>query len=212
MATQHHTKDVKLPQGWFLICGFSEYMCLGSFGTHDDDPLMAWIYSPHWPFIRECTGHHCDVIMGAMTSQITSRTIVYSTAYSGADKRKHQSSASLAFVKGIHRWPVNSLHKWPVTRKMFPSDDVSMLIALIYSRHWLLYGNLLVTISRIPALLLITIVSTDKLFNKQSKRNALRCMDTLMNTDQTRSRTWTPNICIMFNSARWGNAYMYIRQ
>ena len=64
--------------------------------------------------------------MGAMASQITSLTIVYSTVYSGADQRKHQSSASLAFVRGIHRWPVNSPHKWPVTRKRFPFDDVIM--------------------------------------------------------------------------------------
>ena len=68
--------------------------------------------------------HYCDVIMGAMASQIISLTIVYSTVYSGADQRKHQSSASLAFVQGIHRWPVNSPHKGPVTRKMFPCDDV----------------------------------------------------------------------------------------
>ena len=47
---------------------------------------------------------------------------VYSTVYSGADQRKHQSSASLAFVRGIHRWPVNSLHKGPVTRKVFQFD------------------------------------------------------------------------------------------
>ena len=64
--------------------------------------------------------------MGAMASQITSLTIVYSTVYSGADQRKHQSPASLAFVLGIHREPVNSPHKWPVTRKMFPFDDVIM--------------------------------------------------------------------------------------
>ena len=64
--------------------------------------------------------------MGAITSQITSLTIVYSTVYSDADQRKHQSSASLAFVGGIHRGPVNSPHKWPVTRKMFPFDDVIM--------------------------------------------------------------------------------------
>ena len=57
--------------------------------------------------------------MGAMASQITSLTIVYSTVYSGADQRKHQSSASLAFVRGIHRWLVNSPHKCPVTRKCF---------------------------------------------------------------------------------------------
>ena len=67
--------------------------------------------------------------MGTMASQITSLTIVYSTVYSSADQRKHQSSASLAFVRGIHRGPVNSPHKWPVTRKMFPFDDVIMGLA-----------------------------------------------------------------------------------
>ena len=40
--------------------------------------------------------------------------------------KNHQSSASLAFARGIHRSPVNSPHKWPVTRKMFPFDDVIM--------------------------------------------------------------------------------------
>ena len=65
--------------------------------------------------------------MGAMASQITNLTIVYSTVYSGADQRKHQSSASLAFVRGIHRGPVNSPHKGSVTRKMFPVDDVIMV-------------------------------------------------------------------------------------
>ena len=62
--------------------------------------------------------------MGAIASQITSFTIVYSMVYSGADQRKHQSSASLAFLRGIHRGPVNAPHKWPVTRKMFSFDDV----------------------------------------------------------------------------------------
>ena len=68
--------------------------------------------------------HYSDVIMGAMASQITSLSIVCSPVGSGADKRKHQSSALLAFVRGIHRWPVDSPHKGPVTRKMFPFDDV----------------------------------------------------------------------------------------
>ena len=68
--------------------------------------------------------HYYDVIMDAMAVQITSLMIVYLTVYSDADQRKHQSSASLAFVRGIHRGPVNSPHKWPVTRKMFPFDDV----------------------------------------------------------------------------------------
>ena len=35
-------------------------------------------------------------------------------------------------VRGIHRWPVNFPHKWPVTRKMFPFDDVIMLINKVY--------------------------------------------------------------------------------
>ena len=70
--------------------------------------------------------HYNDVIMSTMAPQITSLTIVYSTGYSGSDQRKHQRSASLAFVRGIHRWPVNSPHKWPVTGKMFPFDDVIM--------------------------------------------------------------------------------------
>ena len=69
-----------------------------------------------------------DVVMGAIASQITSLTIVYSIVYSDADQRKHQSSASLAFVRWIHRWPVNSPHKWPVTRKMFPFGDVIMSV------------------------------------------------------------------------------------
>ena len=72
--------------------------------------------------------HYSDVIMSAMASQITDVSIVYSTVCSGADKRKHQSSAALAFVTGIHRWPVNSPHKGQVTRKML--DDVIMRMIL----------------------------------------------------------------------------------
>ena len=77
-----------------------------------------------------------DVIMGATASQITSLTIVYSTVYTGADQSKHQSSASLAFVWGIHRGPVNSPHKWPVTRKMFLFDDVIMFGKRCYVVTW----------------------------------------------------------------------------
>ena len=86
-----------------------------------DQPLSLWTC-----LHTRTTMHYSDVIMGAMSSQITSLSIVYSTVYSGADQRKHQSSASLAFVWGIHRWPANSPHNWPVTRKMFPLDDVIM--------------------------------------------------------------------------------------
>ena len=80
------------------------------------------------------------VKMSAMSSQITSLTIVYSTVYSGADQRKHQSFASLAFARGIHQGPVNSPHKGPVTRRVFPFDDVIMLFhPPVLSRHPTLY-------------------------------------------------------------------------
>ena len=69
---------------------------------------------------------HSTKIMYAMASQITSLAIVYSAVLSGANHRKHQSSASLAFVRGIHRWPMNSPHKRLGTRKLFPFDDVIM--------------------------------------------------------------------------------------
>ena len=58
--------------------------------------------------------------------------------------KKHQSSASLAFVRGIHRGPVNTPHKCPATRKVFPFDDVIIWITICGSRvrqfphenHW----------------------------------------------------------------------------
>ena len=70
--------------------------------------------------------HYSDIIMSSVASQITVVWNIYSTVCSGADERRHQSSASLAFVRGIHRGPVNSLHKGSVTRKMYPYDDVIM--------------------------------------------------------------------------------------
>ena len=65
--------------------------------------------------------------MSYMASQITSISTVWSVVCSGAHRRKHQTSALLAFVRGNHRRPVNSPHKGPVTRKMFPFDDVIMI-------------------------------------------------------------------------------------
>ena len=85
--------------------------------------------------------HYSDVIMSPMASQITSFTIVYSTGFLSADHRKHQRFASLAFERGIHRWPVSSRQKGPVTRKMFSFDDVIMVtfsagnVFFYYSRH-----------------------------------------------------------------------------
>ena len=105
--------------------------CIGG-GIGMEQPDIVWKYrfysvrlcviaSNRWPLI-----HHNDVTLDAIASQITGLTIVYSTVYSDADQRKHQSSASLAFVRGIHRWPVNSPPIWPVMRKMFLFNDVIM--------------------------------------------------------------------------------------
>ena len=89
--------------------------------------------------IKEIPGivyfHYCDLTMGAIASQITCFTVVYSTVYSGTDQRKHQSSTSLAFIRGIHRWPVNSPHKGPVMRRMFPFDDIIMFARLFWRAH-----------------------------------------------------------------------------
>ena len=84
--------------------------------------------------------HYNDVIMGTLASQITSLATVYSIVYYDADQRKHQSSASPAFVRGIHRWLVNSPHKGPVTRKMFLFDYVIMCCSQqSYSYGWVWY-------------------------------------------------------------------------
>ena len=89
---------------------------------------MAWMnyYIPHKCMAYFSMHHYGDVIMSAMASQIASLTIVCAAVYPGADQKRLQSSASSAFVRGIHQWPVNSPHKGPVTRKMFPFDDVIM--------------------------------------------------------------------------------------
>ena len=94
--------------------------------------------------ILDFASHYSKVIMRAMAPRITDASIVCSSVRSGTDQRKNQSSASLAFKSGIHRWPVNSPHKGPVTRKMFPFDDVIMIcmlwtrLMLISDCYWLI--------------------------------------------------------------------------
>ena len=107
------------------ICGF---LLTEINWTATDIRADNFIYTKQWDVIvyPYPSTHYDDVIMGAIASQITSLTIVFSTVYLDTDHKKHQSAASLAFVRGIHRRPVNSPHKWPVTRKMIPFDDVIM--------------------------------------------------------------------------------------
>ena len=61
--------------------------------------------------------------MGEMTSQTTNLTVVYSTVYSGADQRKHESSALLAFVwEFTGEFPAQMASN----AEMFPFDDIIM--------------------------------------------------------------------------------------
>ena len=87
--------------------------------------IISWLPMNEW-HQEYWLSYHSDATMSAMASQITGVSIVYSNFCSGADQREHQSSVSLTFVRGIHRWPVNAPHKGPVTRKIFPFDDVIM--------------------------------------------------------------------------------------
>ena len=108
---------------WFSIYTFGLY---GDIWRHRLGPtshvMACWPMAPsNWP--NQCwPTHYTGVIMSSTASQITGVRIVYLTVCSDADQRKHQSSASLTFVRGIHQWPVNSPPKGPLTRKRFPFD------------------------------------------------------------------------------------------
>ena len=81
--------------------------------------LQRWSPPLHWGFWN----HYRDVILSAIASEIISVLIVYWTVCSGTDQRKHHSSAPLAFVRRIYRWPMISPHKGLVTWKMLSFDD-----------------------------------------------------------------------------------------
>ena len=119
-----------------VLTTVSKHRRCGYNALHSSETVYCWVLIVSLLGLSSFTNWSCDssfsityndVIMSAIVSQITSLTIVCAAFYSGADQRIYQSSASLAFVRGIHRWPVNSPHKGPVTRKMFPFDDVIML-------------------------------------------------------------------------------------
>ena len=106
------------------------------------DPCSLMYRLPEYTFGVEYLNHYSDVTMCAMASQITSLAIVYSAVYSGADQRKHQSSASLAFVRGFHRWPVNFPLKGPVTRKCFHLMTSSWCMIKLLGINWFIHLNL----------------------------------------------------------------------
>ena len=108
---------------WAVICAVIDWCCQVKTSSGIG---VGFIYKTeyHGHILRQ--GNDDDVIMGAMASQLTDVSIVCSTVCSGANRRKHQSSASVAFARPINRWPMDSPHKGPVTRKMFPFDEVIM--------------------------------------------------------------------------------------
>ena len=93
----------------------------------------------HWNIPRFCSenrAHYNGVIMSMMASQITSLTVVYLTVYTSADQRKHQSSASLAFVWGIHgdRWIPRT--KGQLRGKCFHLMTSSWIIIMVHSLQY----------------------------------------------------------------------------
>ena len=133
-CTEHDLWWLPQPVGWW---GWGHFSAMKSSYQYRKSYWVAMRVSYLHNMVSSTDHHHCflnetdsrhynDVIMSTMASQITSLTIVYSTVYSGIDQRKHQSSASLAFVRGIYWWLVNSPHKGLVTQKMFSFDDIIM--------------------------------------------------------------------------------------
>ena len=95
-----------LTSQWTPLLFDGQYQCMG------------------WSFCQELPSHYSEVIINKMATLITTILILYSTVCSGTDQRKCQIFMVLAFVRGLHWWPVKSPHKRPVMQKMFPFDVV----------------------------------------------------------------------------------------
>ena len=101
----------------------------------DVKPLLLIVYKLIFFDTQNFNNCHCSgLIMSMMVSQITGVLIVSPTVCSDADQRKHQSFRSLAFVRGIHWWLVNHPHKGPEMWKMFPFDNIIMVLWIRHSR------------------------------------------------------------------------------
>ena len=118
MGLVHNTNRVMYQAHFMDVTG----MEIGTSNSIKEHELSVDTAPCLWNVIK----HYSDVIMSATVSQITDLSIVCSIVCSGADQRKHQSSASLAFMSGIQQSPVDSTHKGPETPKKFPLDDVIM--------------------------------------------------------------------------------------
>ena len=93
--------------------------------------IENWAPIPYMNFIsgsfQLINSYYNNVIISAKAPQISGLMVIFSTVYSDADQRKYQSSASLAFVRGIHRWPVYDPQKKASNAEKFPFDDVIMI-------------------------------------------------------------------------------------
>ena len=94
---------------------------------------VTCVFSENWTVVCKCLPDPMEYHRDTLQWCPNESDGVSNHRRSGGDQRKHQSSASLAFVSVIHRWPANSPHKGPVTRKIFPFDDVIMTISI---RPW----------------------------------------------------------------------------
>ena len=130
----HFCRQKVVTEGVFLYllgkqmtCFFIEIIwnIFGRFNETKSWKRSVWRHG--WPVNATLQSNdYSDVIISAMASQFIGVSVVFSAICSSADQSKHQSSAPMAFVGGIHGWPVDSPLKWPVTRKMFPFDDLIM--------------------------------------------------------------------------------------
>ena len=116
---------------WFQFT-IRQYWCRSWLDNETGDKSL---FEPMMALVTDGYVHYSDVIMSVMASQITCVLIC-----SAVDQRKHQRSATLAFVRGIQRWPVDSPNKSPATRIMFSFDAVIMSLVVIYWRMCALVG------------------------------------------------------------------------
>ena len=112
-------------------------------GTPQFDPFYQFKIGQEWRVERRkiprlpgaldhySAPHYSDVIMSAMACQITGALIAYSTGLFRCRLKKTSKLRVTGLMRGIHRWPVNSMHRRPVTRNIFPFDDVIVKIGNI---------------------------------------------------------------------------------
>ena len=119
------SRNIKNTPFWKIIC-ISSWAQGDNFIINHNPHLHVYTYTCSYYVSKKVFRHYGDVMMGAMASQITSLTIVYSTVYSGADQIKHQSSASLTFVSGNPPVTGGFPSQRASNAEMFPFDDVIM--------------------------------------------------------------------------------------